>query len=444
MNKMDYFDLFVPEDGFKPEEINGIHRLYDVMTNNGWCISASDEEPARLNIQDTLMTGDATRFIPRVVQYIVREAIEPNLLIVPNLFEEVRMGAGRMIEIGAIGAIYAAEIPEGAEYPERSPDLDGGDMVAVTVSKHGLRISVTDELIADSQWDVLNLWLRAAGRALARHKEKKALQLFNSMGYTVFNNDQSGTDGGEIGALTGRDLTGAANGSMTLHDIFDMYTWLVLRGFTPDTLLMHPLAWKVFMTDPEIREIVLQGATVATRKIPAGNPFNGWGTGFGGFGLRTKATGESGTAGAAALGGQPLPAASPWVATLNPMNATFNLPPRFLPTPMTVLVSPHVPFTPSVAGIGKPSTSIIMCDSGNCGILVTRDPVSTEEFDDPARDIRNLKIRERYGLNVVEQGRSVAVAKNVVVERNYVFDNVNSQTIAEISQSTSQPTGHAW
>ena len=439
MRNRNFYDLFVKEDGFTPEDLPAISNLYDVFTNNGWCISETDKIPDRLNIEDTLMTPDATRFIPRVVQYIIREALEPNLLIVPNLFEEVRMEAGRMIEIGAIGAIHAAEIPEGTAYPERVPDLDGGDMVSVAVSKHGLKISVTGELIADSQWDVMNLWLRAAGRALARHKEKKALMLLNSMGTTVFNNDQSvATDLGVEGALTGRGIDGSANGTMTLHDIFDLYTFLVLRGFTPDTLLMHPLAWKVFMIDPEVREIVMRGATLATRRLPDGQPAPGWVTGHNGLGLRTKATGSDGPNSAA---NTHLMAPSAFVSTLNPLNATFSIAPQGLPSPMTVLVSPHVPFTVSVTGVSKPGSSVIMVDSSNCGVLVTRDPVGTEEFDDPARDIRAMKIRERYGLALVEQGRSVAVAKNVIVDRNYVFDNVNQASLSEIDTAVTTPSG---
>jgi hypothetical protein len=194
-----YLELSDMKDMASPELQKKFYQVYDVFTNSGWALSQDDDDsgsPTRFDIQDLLQTSDATRFIPKVVQYIVREAIEPNLVVIPNLFQQIRMEAGRMIEVGAIGALYAAEIPEGAPYPERSLDVEGGDMIAVAVSKHGLKISVTDELISDSQWDVLNMWLRAAGRALARHKEKRAMQLLDAMGITIFNNDQSG-----VGAL---------------------------------------------------------------------------------------------------------------------------------------------------------------------------------------------------------------------------------------------------
>jgi len=448
-----FYDLFLQDDGFRDEYkskgegyIDALGRVYDLMTNNGWCQSNDEEDkgtPTRLTFNDVFETPDATRFIPRVVQYIVREAIEPNLLVIPYLFQEVRITTGgKMIEIGAIGSMYAGEVTEGHEPPRRNLDLDGGDMVSVTVKKHGIMFDVTDEVIRDSQWDVLNLWLRAAGRALARHKEESALKLFNEMGITIFNNDQSAQDG-EIGALTGRGIDGVPNGTMTLSDIMQMWIHGTMRGFTMDTILMNPLSWGMFATDPEVREIVLSGATPTTPRAPSGSGFSGWPTGHGGLGLRTQATGSIGSGVEAALGGQHLPASSPWVAQLSPFNATYNIAPRGLGA-IRVLISPYVPFSNAVTlgtGVTKPTASVIMLDSSNAGLLVVRDPVTMTDWTDKARDIQNVKLIERYGMNAVEQGKGVAVARNVVIDRNYVFDNVNSQTLSEINQRVTKPAG---
>ena len=111
--------------------------------------------------------------------------------------------------------------------------------------------------------------------------------LLGEMGITVFNNDQSGTDTGEEGSCSGRDISGSGNGTMTLHDIFDMYSYLAIRGFSPDHLVMHPLAWKMFMIDPEVREIIMNGAVLSTRSLPNGGPNKNWPTGHGGYGHRS-------------------------------------------------------------------------------------------------------------------------------------------------------------
>lgn len=90
--------------------------LYSCFTNNGYVsdsttLNGLSNEPAI--IQDLLVTPDITRFIPVVVQTLVREALEPNLLIVPNCFQTVNVGTGRSVQIGAIGAMTANIIPEG-------------------------------------------------------------------------------------------------------------------------------------------------------------------------------------------------------------------------------------------------------------------------------------------------------------------------------------------
>lgn len=404
-------------------------RVYDAFTNNG----EIQGEDSTVTVSDLVTSPDVARFIPQVVEQVIREALEPNLIIVPNLFQEVRLERGSRVQIGAIGALSASEVAEGAEYKENDLQMDGGDMVAVTVSKHGLMIRVTDEMIADNQFDVIGLWLRAAGRALARHKEQYAMRLMNEFGIEVFNNTTPANS--MYGSTTGRDITGAGNGSMTPNDIWDMYAELLLRGFNPDTVIMHPLAWRCFMSDPEMREQVINGATIASRRMPEGGTANAWGTSHNGFGLRTTATGNpmGETANGSKLG------ASAWANTLNALGATLNIAPKFLPTPLQVLVTPYVAYTPPATAAATPysgRTTVTMADSSRCGILVTRDPVSTEEFDDPARDIRSLKIKERYGFAALEQGKSIALARNLAIARNYVFENVNAITLGTLNSGS--------
>ena len=78
-------------------------------------------------------------------------------------------------------------------------------------------------------------------------------------------------------------------------------------------------------------------------------------------------------------------------------------------------------------------TDIILADSQNCGILAQKENVSFEEFSDPWRDIRVTKARERYGFGILEQGKSIVVAKNIVIDRNYVFENVNTRSLSAIN-----------
>ena len=250
------------------------------------------------------------------------------------------------------------------------------------------------------------------------------------------------------GTLTGIDITGAFNGSMTLNDIFDLYTWLSMRGFIPDTLIVHPLSWKLFMTDPEVREIILQGNVLSTRRAPMGQASPGWGTSHEGTGLRTTATGrgiEYGYGTPPSTGPLGKIGANPWVSSMNPLAATLNIPPRYLPTPLMVLVTPFAQYSKGAASISSgspsvtrslPTCTVTMLDSSSCGVLAQRTPISVEEYDDPARDIQAIKIMERWGMHLLEQGKAVVNARNVVIDRNYVFDNTNVVTLQPHDRGT--------
>jgi len=301
-------------------------------------------------------------------------------------------------------------------------------MVAISPDKYGLKISLTEEVLRDNLWDVVNVWLRAAGKALARLKERQAAKLLNEMGYDVFNNVTPTSS--YAGVTTGRDITGTANGSMTANDVFELYAYLLYRGFSPDVGLLHPLAWKMWMCDTEMREVVLAGSTLVSRKVPNGSPAMAWGTSHGGMGLRTTATGNQSTSLNVIKG------ASPWVQTLNPIGATVNIAPKYLPSPIEIIVTPMVPFSYGSFGYERidagSRTNFLLCDSDACGIMVQTMQPTTDRWTDPERDIENIKIREEYGLGISEQGKGIAVARNIALARNYNFENVNEQTLSTI------------
>ena len=391
-------------------------RVYNCFTHNG----SYDVSKKPLTIHDLVTSEDIAPFVPKVVKKIIVEAIEPALLIVDNLFTQVNLPEGTMVEIGAIGAIVAGRIPQGGDYPTSTLATDTvGATTQITVAKFGCAINVAREVITDNQFDVIRLWLRAAGAALARLKESQGIKLIDDMGITVFDNATPGSS--ELGVVTGRGIDGVQNGTMTLNDLFDLWAYLALRGFTPDTIIMSPLAWKVFSVDPQLREIVLNGAVLATRRMPLGYGAKGWDDIFNGLGLKMTGTGTT-------------EGSSPWTQTITPVGSTYNVPPKYLPSPMKVIVSHLVPFSQTTGQ--KATTDIIMADSQRCGILVQRENPTTEEQDIFSNDTHVVHIYERYGMNVMDQGKGIALARNVIVDYNYVFDNVNSRTLSVIDNST--------
>ena len=82
---------------------------------------------------------------------------------------------------------------------------------------------------------------------------------------------------------------------------------------------------------------------------------------------------------------------------------------------MTVIVSPFVNYNP----ITK-VTDIMLFDRSELGVILVDEDPTTEEWNDPARDIRKIKIRERYALGILNEGQAVALIKNAINVDNYV------------------------
>ena len=77
-----------------------------------------------------------------------------------------------------------------------------------------------------------------------------------------------------------------------------------------------------------------------------------------------------------------------------------------------------------------------MADSTRAGLMITRGDIKMDEWKDVARDIRRLKIRDWWGFGILEQGKAIMTAKSAIIARNYVFDNVNNITLAELSANS--------
>ena len=58
-------------------------------------------------------------------------------------------------------------------------------------------------------------------------------------------------------------------------------------------------------------------------------------------------------------------------------------------------------------------------DRTEVGVIVQKENLSTENWTDPERDLRNLKCKERYGIGILNNGKAITVAKNLSVAPSY-------------------------
>lgn len=314
----------------------------------------------RVTVKEVLSSPDASILIPKVITGVMREAAEPNY-IGAQFMQRVQLTEGRSIVIPSVGEMRAHDIPEGAPYPEESADFQlHRAMGEIKVGKTGLMVRVTDEMVDDSQWDVIALLLRKAGRAMARLKEEKIFNTWSRYGHPVFDNSLKNQY--PEARTTGRGFDGSFNDTLSLEDIIDLFVVNMANGYTPTDILMHPLCWMIFAKNDILGSLS--------------------------FG---------------ALGGTP---------------GTFQFSPNSvqgrLPLPFQVHFSPFIPFDK----VNK-TFDLYVVDRNEVGILVVKDDLSTEEWEIPERDIQAIKVRERYGVGVLNEGKAITLAKNVKFALSY-------------------------
>ena len=92
--------------------------------------------------------------------------------------------------------------------------------------------------------------------------------------------------------------------------------------------------------------------------------------------------------------------------------------PGGFPVPLRIIISPFVPYRAATN-----NTDIWMVDTNELGVLVVDEDVVTDEFNDPARDIRKVKLRERYAVENINNGQGIRVARGIVVDRDFAVDD---------------------
>lgn len=355
-----------------------------------------------MTISDTLATPNMPLAFKRVIEEYVIDAIEPNL-IGTSLLQRITLDPYKTeVRFRTYGAMDVGDISmaEGQEYPEFSM-TQGGGQVHANIGKYGLAVRITDEMLHNSQWDIIGHHLKKLGQAMARAKEINIFNMINNVGVVVFDNDNPAQS--LLGRTTGRDLTGAGNGSFTADDMYDMYASMLERGFTPNVILCHPLAWATFTKDPVMREYALQTGNMSSW-------FNGLPQANIGQGKFLPEAWKSFTRMSGDTAFNPTPE-----ERLGTQTSKLSFPSYFPGANIQIIPSPFVPFDAD-----KKTTSIIMLDTTELGAIFVSEEPTVEEWADPARDIRKIKVRERYGLAIFNEGQAISIAKNVSIEPNEI------------------------
>ena len=402
-------------------------------------------------IKEALTTQDFPNLFYAATEILMMNRIVPQRVISDNLFTTIPYaGQHATVTIRTLGGVRVEEVAEGAEYPETSSGInDQTYRINLEVKKYGAKIAATNELMNTDNWGILGYTLASLADELSNKKEKLCMQMVNELaGYTLLdNNNPTNTP---LGSATGRGLDGVQNGALGIDDIMNVLAFMQMRGVNVDTIIVHPFAWSMWARDPQIREVMLNSGVIYT---PQGNAAPGWGQPLGQFGPNygSFGSGISQLSPSAVAAGGNFNANDPFFGklgispnaypNLTPFGSTFFVQPKFIDRPLKIVVSPFVPYykisgSSVSAANGKYATNIIFADSKNCGIILQKDNPSMEEWDDIEREVHFLKVKEKYGLAMCNQGRNVAVLKNIVIDRTYAFENMNSVTLTPLTTNT--------
>ena len=391
--------------------------LADMIVNRGhlpdseervsWSAFANTISPKN---RDAISSSEITPLLQESMEILIREPVEPTMAITPLFTRVQAQGLNTQILAGAMGAVYAGDVQESGTYPEVNFQM-GGAVSTAYIGKSGIAASFTDEALRYSTFDIMAKNLQLMGAAMVRHKEQKAVAFLKQLGTTLFDNLNPAQS--IYGVLSGRGLSNGnlvGNGSMTMENLMRAMAHMSEEGFTPDTLLMHPLFYYTFVQDPVLRTMMLAHGGGSIFNPYSGDPGALAPYSNGAMGSRGPSNGTRvinprgiGTSGQGSSG----ETISSVLERSQQATSAPNLP-GYFPFNFRIIVSPLCPYDPE-----SETGDIFLLSSGNVGFHLVDEEATTVEWRDENTETVKVKIRERYGFAVAHEGQGVGVFKNV-------------------------------
>ena len=373
------------KEGLSPEKITESVKKYDMMKDMVGKLNKQNLSDKHFSIKETIMTTDVVDLVPRIIESKMIEAEDTQSVISP-FFTKVQAGnTNGTVVVPIIGELQAHEVAEGGAYNDEAVEINTLEYNSIEVrpKKIGLKVTLSEEVIMDSYWDIMEANLSRIGGAMARYKDEWCAREFSEHGHVVFDNALAAQN--PDAATTGLGEVSLPNNTLSVEDFMSMCLALMANDKTPTDVIMHPLCWLVFARNA----MVGQGLTFGAMGAMNVNPF-GTTQGTGGF------AGLSNNMG-------------PQQFVLNESQARFNL-----PMPINVILSPRVKFDKQ-----NKTFDMYVIDRNNIGAIVQREDLSVEKWTNPEIDVRIIKAKERYGIGIMDNGKGIAVAKNISAMPSY-------------------------
>jgi hypothetical protein len=324
-----------------------------------------------LSMKEAVHSADFKILFPKVISDTLQQPIEPTYIGQGLLARTIQVDGARIMEFPTLGAIRAFELADSQEPPEQDPAFSK-NITEIRVRRFGLKLEFSNEVLDESQWDILALYTNAAGNAMMRKKEELIFNEYETRAITIFNNASTNTALHTTGV--GSDGT-TPNATFDHMDLLDMMAALGTNGYNPTDVIVHPMAWAIWAKDPFLRfQLMYKGGVGQTLGNFSQEP----------AGIQT-----------------------------------------YMPFGLNVVVSPfqtiayNTSLSTGLSGFTSHYSTITVVDRNSSLLVLQRTPMSMVQWENPIRDIRSMAFHEKYGLSILNGGRSAVVAKNVRIAVNY-------------------------
>lgn len=207
------------------EEPNGraLQRIVETIPRELGTVYDGKIEPVRELLLSTAI--ESTTLLQTEMHATVLEGAEP-WKCMRQACTVLPMKANTLtIPVGEVGS-YAPEVAEGAEIPISDQDYTA---VTLTAKKYGVRPMITDEMVADALYPVIEMEIRKAGAKLE-----------NTLNQIALTNLIDNTSANE------HDASGS---NLGIKAIATAIKKVKADGFIPDRIILHPDAEALIMAD---------------------------------------------------------------------------------------------------------------------------------------------------------------------------------------------------
>lgn len=125
------------------------------------------EDVPGFSIKNFLASPQAKVLIPKIIIGAAKKAQDP-IYLASKFYKKIRLKNGASVQFPSFGVIRAYDIGEGQEIPAENLDWNLYSDSQINVGKCGLRINYSDDLIEETEFDIVGTLTSEAGRAMAR------------------------------------------------------------------------------------------------------------------------------------------------------------------------------------------------------------------------------------------------------------------------------------